>query len=75
MELHLHCCVRGYHVYKAIWTAATGEDLPCNRETNNITDHYSVAMIKGDAIVGHLPKKYSQIFYCLSDVVDLLLAK
>ena len=62
MELDLHCCVRGYHMYKAIWTAAVGEELPCSRETNNITDRSSVAVIKDDAIVGHLPKKYSKIF-------------
>ena len=49
-------------MYKGIWTAAIGEELPCRRETNNVTDRYSVAVIKDDAIVGHLPKKYSKIF-------------
>lgn len=62
MELHLQCCVRGYHIYKAIWTAAIGEELPCIRETSNVTDRYSVAVTKDDVIVGHLPKKYSKIF-------------
>ena len=49
-------------MYKGIWTAAIGEELSCRRQTNNVTDRYSVAVIKDDAIVGHLPKKYFKIF-------------
>ena len=26
-------CVRGYHVYQRIWTAAVGEVLHCERQT------------------------------------------
>ena len=65
MELHLHCCVRGYHMFKGIWTAAIGEELPCRRETNNVIDCYLVAVIKDDTIIGHLPKKYFKIFSLL----------
>ena len=28
-------CVRGYHVYQRIWTAAVGEVLHCEREPTN----------------------------------------
>ena len=28
-------CVRGYHVYKDTWAAATGEVLVCSREPTN----------------------------------------
>ena len=38
---------------------AIGKELPCIRETNNVTNRYAVAVIKDDVIVGHLPKKYS----------------
>ena len=27
--LEMETCVRGFHVYKAIWEAAVGEELEC----------------------------------------------
>ena len=38
-------------MYKATCIAAIGEELPCIRETNNVTDHYAVAVIKDDVII------------------------
>ena len=35
-------CVRGYHVYQRIWTAAVGEVLHCEREPTNSRDRYAV---------------------------------
>ena len=29
--------VRGYHVYKGIWTAVVGEEFPCRREDGSFT--------------------------------------
>ena len=37
------CCVRGYHIYKDIRTAAVGEILFCVREPTNASDRYAVA--------------------------------
>ena len=34
-EKEMGCCVRGYHVYKDMWTAAIGEVLVCSREPTN----------------------------------------
>ena len=31
-------CVHGYHVYRAIWNAATVEELVCEREPSNEHD-------------------------------------
>ena len=39
-------CVRGYHVYKDIWVAAIGKELPCEQETRNTKDRYAVAVKK-----------------------------
>ena len=39
-------CVRGYHVYQRIWTAAVGEVLHCERELTNSRDRYAVAVKK-----------------------------
>lgn len=55
------CCVRGYQIYKSIWTAIVGEQLACQREPTNIHDRYAVAVIKSDTIIGHLPRKVSKV--------------
>ena len=34
----INSVVRGYHVYKDIWTSARGEELQCQRETGNVHD-------------------------------------
>ena len=39
-------CVRGYHVYQRIWTAAVGEVLHCERVPTNSRDRYAVAVKK-----------------------------
>ena len=41
----LRWCVQGYHVYRDKWDAATGEELECVREKNNLKDSYAVAMM------------------------------
>ena len=37
--------VRGYHVYKNVWTTVVGEELPCQREDGNRADPFAVAVI------------------------------
>ena len=41
-------CVRGYHVYEAVWRAVVGETLACEREPRNEHDRYAVAVKKTD---------------------------
>ena len=45
-----------------IWEAAVGEELDCKREPSNNVDRYAVAVVKGDIVVGHLPKKLARIY-------------
>ena len=45
-------CVRGYHVYQRIWTAAVGEVLHCEREPTNSRDIRALNFRKP----GHLRK-------------------
>ena len=59
--------VRGYHKYKDIWVATEGEQLLCRKEDDNIHHLFSVAVIKNDYVVGHVPKKISttcSLFLC-----------
>ena len=53
-------CVRGYHIYKDIWDAVIGEELQCEREPDNRSDRYAVAIKKDGIIIGHIPRKISQ---------------
>ena len=55
--------IRGYHVYKDIWDAASdiNEELRCEREIGNPHDSFAVAVKKVDTIVGHVPRHISSI--------------
>ena len=63
MELIVPSCIRAYHVYGEVWTAALGEQLYCEREPGNVVDRYAMAVKKPDShvIVGHLPQKISRV--------------
>jgi len=55
-------CVRGFHVYQAVWRPVIGEELPCVREESNNKDRYAVAIMKpGVGIVGHVPRYMSRL--------------
>jgi len=61
MEFRMDLCIRGYHVYKEVWTAVFGE-LYAEREFGNVVDHYAVTVMKdsGETVM-HLPKKISKM--------------
>ena len=40
----LYSAVRGYHVYKDIWTSANGVELQYQREIGNVHDLYAVSI-------------------------------
>lgn len=48
--------VRGYHIYKTIWTPYIGEKLPLEAEDNNLHDRHAVAVIRNGTVVGHMPR-------------------
>ena len=41
-----NCYTQGYHVYKEVWGAAVGESVTCEREPENASDRYTVAVRK-----------------------------
>ena len=55
--------VRGYHVYKDIWAAEIGSELPCFPEPHNREDHFAVAVMNSTNKVGHVLRKISYICY------------
>ena len=50
--------VCGYRVYKEIWCAAIGEELPCKKEVENHHNPFVVAVVRSGG-VGHIPRKIS----------------
>ena len=60
-EFTIPSCVRGYHIYKEIWTATIGEELVCQRGPRNINDRYAVRVLKSGVTVGHIPRRLSKI--------------
>ena len=51
-------CVHGYHIYKDVWDALIGE-LQCERELDNVSDRYAVAVKKDGTVIGHLSRNIS----------------
>ena len=58
VSFSMEAMVSGYH---SIWVALIGEGLHFHRELGNFHDPFSVALMKNDVIVGHIPKKISSV--------------
>ena len=55
IEPHLSSCIRGHHVYDAIWSTTVREELQCAREIWNVKDRYAISILPHSDVVGHLP--------------------
>ena len=53
--------VQGYHVYKDVWDAGITEELSCQREADNYTYPFAVAIVKEGNAVGHVLRKISTV--------------
>ncbi len=60
-SFEISSCVRGFHAYKEVWDPSVGDRLRCDRELGNSKDRYSVTVLDGENIVGHLPKQISRL--------------
>ena len=62
--------IKGYEVYKSVWTPTLQEQVYGEIEPHNPVDKYAVAVKKDEKVVGHLPlgengKFAKTIFYFL----------
>jgi hypothetical protein len=66
MEFNFESSIRGYLVYKSIWTYEIGEKLRCDREENNSNEKSAVKLVRNDGnkeqCVGHVPIEHSKVF-------------
>ena len=61
--VYLHeSAVRGHHIYKRVWSLTTGEELELTRKEGNEHDCSAVCLVKGDVVIGHVPKELSHNF-------------
>ena len=49
--------MRGFHVYKSIWTPVVNGVHPTQLEHGNPEDRYAVSVMKDTTIVGHVPRE------------------
>ena len=61
LSFTVEAMIRGYHVYKNIWSSVLDEELPCQKETGNTSDPFAVGVLKDGVIVGHVARKISSI--------------
>ena len=52
-------CIRGFHVYRAVWTPYIGEQLDCALDSGNSEDPFAVAVQKDGETIGHVPRTIS----------------
>ena len=57
VKVTMEAMIRGYHVYRDVWSAVVDEELACKREPFNASDLFAVAVVKSATTAGHIPKK------------------
>ena len=66
VTLRFLCGLRGYHVYRSVWTPKSQEVFDARQESNNLYDRYAIAAWKRasahdpDKVVGHVPNEFSR---------------
>ena len=60
-EFIIDSAIRGFHVYKSLWTPEIGKELSTVRETSNMHDRFAVTIRKGTLTIGHVPAEISKV--------------
>ena len=65
-ETKAQSCIRGYHIYKTVWTPHIGETMPCSQELTNSHDPFEVKVSQlhgeDERIVGRSLSSMCSIF-------------
>ena len=61
-SMDLETFIKGYHIYKNIWTPQLDELLEVSTESDNPVDKFAVAVKKNQNIVRHLKKGKTERF-------------
>ena len=52
----MESCIRGFHIYKEVWTPFIGKRLGCACEKSNRENPFAVAIKRGTETVGHVSR-------------------
>lgn len=74
-SFQLESSVRGHHGFKSTWTPVVRQLLQVQAKAVNSHDAYAMAVILNNAVVGHLPRKFSRIAFFFSNMVGILPVK
>ena len=55
--IEVESCIRGFHVYGAVWKPRNGEILSCSRKGGNREDPFAVPVQKSSATIGHVRRR------------------
>jgi len=61
-SFEIEAMVRGYHIYKDVWSALIDEEFPCKREDGNRFDPFAVAVCNGDIVMTRSKKDFIHLF-------------
>jgi len=67
-SFEIEAMVRGYLIYKDVWSAVIYEEFPCKREDGNRFDPFAVAVCNGDIVIGHIPRFHPFVRYIFVEV-------
>jgi hypothetical protein len=73
MEFNFESSIRGYHVYKSIWTYEIGEKIHCDREENNPNDKFAPPVLKMHSPPGSLLEEIRLYLHVLECNTSLLI--
>ena len=62
IEFTLNSIVHDYYIYRDVWNTSVRETVNCERESRNLKDTYTVALLKDGVIVGHVPRTISCMY-------------
>ena len=66
-EFIIDSTIRGFHVYKSLWTPEIGQELSTVWETSNMHDRFAVAIWKGTLTIGHVHAEISKVCWFFSE--------
>ena len=57
-SFEIEAMVRGYHIYKDVWSAVIDEEFPCKQEDGNRFDPFAVAVCNGNIVIGTFQERF-----------------
>ena len=61
--------IHGHHIYKCIWQPLVLEVLTLEWEEGIPNDTFTVTLLKGAVVIGHVPREFSQVFWHFSGII------